>query len=134
MSIFDVGKACTFSKMNLEITFNGKPAPDAKIWRRVKWQKERIDEFKTDEYGKITLPEVLQRSVTQFFPAEFVASQAVVVTFEDKEYEIWINSKRNPEANSELDGKDINLKCELTDESRLVTNYRYEFLTNCEIL
>lgn len=134
MSILDLGKACTFSEMQLEITHKGEPASGAKVWRRVKWQKERTDEYAADEQGKVVLPEILERSVMQLFPSEFVVSQALVVTYGDEEYKIWINSKRDPEKNSELDGSDIHLKCELTDERRLVTGYRNEFLTNCEIL
>ncbi|WP_143735563.1 DUF4198 domain-containing protein [Microbulbifer mangrovi] len=134
MSILDLGKACTFSQMQLEITYKGEPAPAAKVWRRVKWQKEKVDEFKTDEEGRVELPEIMERSVMQLLPSEFVVSQAIVVTYMDEEYKIWVNSKRSPEKNSELDGSDIHLKCELTDERRLVSDYESDFLTSCEII
>lgn len=134
MTILDLGKACTFSEMQLEITHKGEPAVGATVWRRVKWQNERTDEYDADENGRVLLPEVLERSVMQLFPSEFVVSQALIVKYAGEEYKIWVNSKRNPEKNSELDGSDIRLKCELTDERRLVTDYRNEFLTSCQIL
>ena len=71
MYILDVGKACVFSETKLELTYNGKPAVVANIWRRIFLQKEVIDEFQLDEKGKIELPAVYQRSITQQLPVEF---------------------------------------------------------------
>ncbi|TLM78968.1 DUF4198 domain-containing protein [Microbulbifer harenosus] len=131
MLLTDIGKAYTFSEMRLEITYQGKPAAGAVVKRRIKWQRERLDEFFTDSNGVVVLPQVRERSVMQFFPSEFVASQALDVHFLDQEFNIWINSKRRPHKNSELDGKPINLKCELLNEGRLVRDFRAMLLTNC---
>lgn len=131
MSIFDAGKACTFSRMELEITHEGKPVKNALVKRTVSWKKDKVDEFRTDEFGRVVLPEVLERSVTQLLPLEFVVAQGVNVYYEDKEYEIWINSKRRPERNSELGGKDLSLKCELTNEAKVYREFRTLLMTSC---
>lgn len=132
MSIFDAGKACVFSETKLELTYNGKPAIGANIWRRISWQKEVVDQFQADSEGKIELPAVYQRSITQLLPVEFVVSQVFKVNYEGQDFEIWINSKRDPADNSELGGAQLNLTCELTDEAELHEEFDTLLLTSCK--
>ena len=132
MSIFDVGKACVFSEVNLKLSYNGKPAIGAKIWRRISWKKEVITEFQVDDQGEIELPAVYQRSVTKLLPIEFVVSQVFKVSFEGQEFEIWINSKRDPANNSELGGAPLHLNCELTDKAELHEEFGALLLTSCK--
>ncbi|WOX04012.1 DUF6795 domain-containing protein [Microbulbifer pacificus] len=131
MLFTDIGKAYTFSEMRLEITCQGVPAVGAVVKRRIRWQKELTDEFTADSSGVVVLPQVRERSIMQFTPSEFVASQVLVVQFSNQEFKIWINAKRRPQNNSELDGNPMTMKCELSDEQRLVTDFRNSFLTNC---
>lgn len=131
MLFTDIGKAYTFSEMRLEITYQGVPAAGAVVKRRIRWQRERMDEFTADSYGLVVLPQVRERSIMQFIPTEFMASQVLSVQFSNREFKIWVNSKRQPKNNSELDGATLTLKCELSDDQRLVTDFQNSFLTNC---
>ena len=132
MSFFDAGKACVFSEVNLSITDKGKPASVAKVWRRKKKKKEVIDEFDTDMEGRLKLPAVYQRSITQLLPIEFVVSQVFKIVFDGQEFEVWINSKRDSAVNSELGGIPLNLTCELTDEAILHEEFDTLLLTSCQ--
>lgn len=131
MSIFDAGKVCVFSEVNLELTHNGEPASGAKVWRRISWQKEIVEEFEVGSDGELHLPAVYQTSVTKFLPMEFVVSQVFEVTYNEQKFEIWINSKRSPEENSELGGAKLNLACELTDDAELHEEFDTLLLTSC---
>ena len=132
MSVLDAGKAWTFSEMKLQLTFNGSPAAGAKVVRTVEWHSPRTDEFVADEQGHVTLPEVRERSMTQLLPVEFVVAQDVKVYFNEQEYEIWINGKRNPDENSELGGKPLVLQCEITDELEDRRDFGTLLFTNCK--
>lgn len=131
MSFFDGGKSCVFSEVQLKVTHNGKPASGAKLTRYVSWQKDIVDEFTLDENGEIKLEAVYQRSLTSLLPVEFVVAQSITVSYEDSEVEIWLNSKRSPEPNSELGGKELTLSCELFDEPELHEEFNALLLTNC---
>ncbi|HEY8569130.1 DUF6795 domain-containing protein, partial [Microbulbifer sp.] len=131
MAVLDIGKAYTFSGMNLKITHKGNPAANAKVTRIVEWQKEQVDEFTTDDSGIVTLPEVKERSLSQLLPVQFVAAQVVNVEFEGEEYEIWVNSKMSPEKNSELGGHPLDLECELTREPIAVEDFDTILVTSC---
>lgn len=69
--------------------------------------------------------------MSQLLPLEFVVAQGVNVYFNDTEYEIWINSKRRPEKNSELGGKELKLKCELTAEPKIYREFSTLLMTSC---
>ncbi|TLM78969.1 DUF6795 domain-containing protein [Microbulbifer harenosus] len=132
MAVLDIGKAYTFSGMNLKITHDGNPAANAKVTRIVEWQKEQVDEFTADEHGYVALPEVKERSLSQLLPVQFVVAQVVNVEFEGKEYEIWVNSKMSPDKNSELGGHPLDLKCELTREPVAIEDFDTILVTNCQ--
>lgn len=131
MSVFDIGKACVFSQVKGQVTFEGKPVSGAKIVRIAKWQKEETDETMTDSEGNFELPPMYHRSVVKLLPAEFVTSQRLMVIHDNKEYGIWFTTKRAPEENSELNGKPLAFKCELTDEPRFDHSYRASIKTIC---
>ncbi|UTA46980.1 carboxypeptidase regulatory-like domain-containing protein [Simiduia sp. 21SJ11W-1] len=132
MSFFDAGKACTFSEMSLTLTYQGEPASGAKVVRTVEWQKPHVDEFYADDAGKLVLPELHERSLTQLLPVEFVVAQAIHVHYLGQEFEIWINSKRKPEENAELGGRPVKLRCELTDEPQVSREFDALMLTSCQ--
>lgn len=132
MSFFNAGKACTFSEMSLALTYQGKPASGARVIRTVEWQKQHVDEFRADDMGKVVLPELNERSLTQLLPVEFVVAQAIHVHYQGQVFEIWINSKRKPEQNSELGGQPVKLRCELTDEPEVNREFDALMLTSCQ--
>ncbi|WNZ56689.1 hypothetical protein QT397_04810 [Microbulbifer sp. MKSA007] len=131
MASFNPFKACTFSEMKIKLTLNGEPVSGAKITRSIQWQKEWIDTFTSDEDGIAVLPAKFSNSLTQVLPVEFVVSQAIDVSYENKNYEVWVYAKRSPGENSEM-GKPLNLTCELTDETRLEEIFDSALLTSCQ--
>ncbi|QIL90755.1 hypothetical protein GNX18_14010 [Microbulbifer sp. SH-1] len=132
MLLTDIGKAYTFSEMRLEITYQGKPAAGAIVKRRIKWQRERLDEFFTDSNGVVVLPQVRERSITQFFPSQFISSQLISVNFRNQNFEVWSYVKIQPDKNSEMGGYPLNLECELTRESKLDEEFDTLMITNCK--
>lgn len=119
MGLSDTGKVCLFSKMTGVIKLDGKPAANAKLVRTVNLNKDLVDETTTDEKGYFEFDAIFVRSVPQFLPMEFVASQYIVVYYQDKEYEMWNGVKRDPEENIESRGKPLIVECELNAETNV---------------
>ena len=111
--------SCVFSDIEAIVTLNGEPIEGARIVRRWNWQKERSDETTTDVDGRFSFPAVYERHLIRLFPAEFVVSQSLTVHYQAKEFPFWINSKREVELNSELDGQDLLFNCELTNDMEI---------------
>jgi len=79
MSIFDVGKVCTFSAVSGVITKDGQPVKNTRIVRVVDYQSKSQDETKTDEHGRFSMPAPFERSVTKLLPKEFVVGQSLLI-------------------------------------------------------
>ncbi|EPC03977.1 hypothetical protein L861_01355 [Litchfieldella anticariensis FP35 = DSM 16096] len=131
MSFFDVGKAYVFSPTRITITLNKEPLKNAKVIRRWNWNDEGEDHAFTNDDGVIELPEVRRRGITQFIPAEFVATQQIVVVIDGKEERVWLYSKREPGENAELGGKPLVLNCELSNEEKMYRDFGSPLLTKC---
>lgn len=131
MSILDIGKSCVFSEVNGTLLFNGKPAAGALVKRTVEYQRKESDETTADAEGRFSLPAMYHRSIVKFLPAEFVAAQTLRVVYEGQEYEIWVNTKRKHEENSELGGLPLNLTCEITSEEKLHEEFDTLLVTKC---
>lgn len=118
MSFFDIGKVCLFSETHGEVVLNGKPVSNAKVIRSIIWQHETIeDEISTKQDGSFHFAPKFSNTISKFLPGETVISQEIKIYHESKEYEAWITTKRDYEENSELNGKPLNLVCDLADES-----------------
>ncbi|GGX80730.1 hypothetical protein GCM10007160_04910 [Litchfieldella qijiaojingensis] len=131
MSFFDVGKAYVFSPTRIAITLNQEPLKGAKVIRRWSWNNQGEDHAFTNDEGVVELPEVRRRGVTQFFPAEFVTGQQIMVVVDGKEERIWSYSKRDPGKNAELGGKPLVLNCELSNEEKMYRDFGPPLLTKC---
>lgn len=131
MSIKDVGKQCLFSKMKGVITLNGEPATGAKLVRTANRAKPITDETTTDENGYFEFDAIFERSVTKFLPQEFVANQEIIVHYKGNEYDIWSAVKRSPEENTESKGKELNVRCELSDEKTMIMVNRSPISSRC---
>jgi hypothetical protein len=131
MAIFDAGKACVFSAVEGVLTLNGEPVKGATIMRKVEWQREDSDATVTDEKGYFRFPAMYHRSVMKLFPAEFVASQDIIAIVDGKEYFLWHTTKREPGENAELQGTQLNFKCELSNEPRFDHSYDASIETIC---
>ncbi len=132
MAFFSKKEVVLSSPFEATITFQGKPAVGARVKRVIKWQSDigEEDSTETDEQGYFSLP-AIKDSWRQLLPAEFVVYQDIIVEFEDREFKVWVHSKREEHEWAELDGRPINMRCELTDEIRRVEVDRGLLGTNC---
>ena len=120
MGLGDFGKVCLFSAVSGTITLDGRPLANARLVRTGDRDGPKVDETVTDANGNFAFPAMHERTITKFLPQEFVASQKMVVTYNDKNYEIWSSVKRKSEENTESRGKPLVVTCELNSEERSV--------------
>lgn len=120
MSLGDVGKVCLFSAISGTVTLDGKPAANARLVRTGDRDGPIVDETVADENGYFEFPAMFERTITKFLPQEFVASQEIIVTYNDKEYEMWSAVKRKRKENVESRGKPLVVSCELNSEEKSI--------------
>lgn len=133
MSLFDIGKACVFSQVEGVVTKNGQPVAGAKVQRIANWQSEVSDATTTNEKGEFSFPAQYERSIMGVLPFEFVAYQKITLNLEGQDYLIWESNKRSEEENAELEGKPIQLACELNDEPSAKFAGRVNIFGICEL-
>ena len=112
-------KSCVFSEVEAVLTLNGEAVEGARIVRKGNWQSEKPDETITDTNGKFRFPAVYERNFIRLLASEFAVSQSLTVHYQGKEFVFWVNSKREVEENSELAGKDLRFRCELTNDMQV---------------
>jgi hypothetical protein len=117
MSFFTGTEVVLFSPMEGKITFEGKPAANAKITRTIIWKGDagETDTFYTNQNGEFKLP-IKRAKVRIPLLMEFVLTQEVGVFYEGKDYSVWVKAKQDLGEYGELGGRPINLRCELTDK------------------
>lgn len=105
-----------FSPMSGYITLNGVPVKDVVLERKVKWSgdKEFKDAITTDENGRFAFG-VLKDHVKTSPLSQFVVNQSIYATHENKNFKVWVRGNLDGKEVSELGGKPINFRCELTD-------------------
>jgi len=112
-------KPCLFSGMTGVINYEGKPAANVRLLRKVEGKDE--DETITDENGYFEFKAVYQKkSLLSFLPTEFSVQQIITAIKDNKEYPMWVGVKRAPEENAESRGKPLVVSCELTLEEENV--------------
>ncbi|MGI9282960.1 MAG: DUF6795 domain-containing protein [Endozoicomonas sp.] len=132
MSILDIGKMCTFSKVSGVILNNGEPVVGATVLRESGYQKKVTDQTTTDEKGYFEMPAKFERTIAKYLPMEFVAGQTLTVEFEGESHSIWRSVKRSREENSESKGKPIEVKCDLQNEEKPIVVNRVVTITKCD--
>lgn len=122
-----------FSEMEGHITYNGEPVKNAKIERLIKWKDDvgEKDYVTTDSTGYFHLDTRKEFINTSGF-SQLVIAQEIRVNHQSTEIPIWAKAKRDKHEFSELDGKPVNFRCELTDELVPVTAGRGTLLTSCK--
>ena len=122
-SIFSYGvyamsaKPCLFSGMTGIVNYEGKPAANVRLLRKI--EGKDIDETITDENGYFEFKVVFKKkSFFDFLPMEFVVQQIITAIKDGKEYGLWSGVKRKREENSESRGKPLVVSCELSLEER----------------
>src|SRR5690606_25316302 len=133
MSLFSRTDVVLFSPMEGKMTFEGKPAVNAKIVRTVIWKGDdgETDIFYTAEDGTFKLP-IKRAKVRIPLLAEFVLTQEVSVFYKDQEFTVWVRSKEDLDIYGELGGKPKNFRCELTDERVRLEEFWGLFGTSCK--
>ncbi len=122
-----------FSEMKGYITLNGERVKNAKIERLIKWKDDvgEKDYFTTGEDGSFYLPTVTIKATLPKF-REFVASHEINVFIKDKKYPIWVLSKMNKKIYGELEGKAVDMTCELESEEKILRFKDSFLLTHCK--
>ena len=112
-------KKTLFSEMTGIITYEGKPAENVRLLRKI--ENKNYDETITDENGAFYFPAAYKKaSLFGFLAVEFVVKQDIIAYRDGKEYEMWNGVKRIPEDNAESRGKPLVVTCELTDEEKFI--------------
>jgi len=122
---------------------NGEPLPKTKIIRKLRWngnEEGLIEEFLTDEKGYFSLP-IHEEELSLNMLSQFVAKAELEVTTDSVNYELWYNTKFDPELHSETDGPIHNLRCDLASEevtvragvSKISTLCRWENMPESEL-
>ncbi len=132
MSIFDVGKVCTFSGVSGVLVDGGEPLKNVKVIRETDYQGAREDHVFTDDDGRFSMPPAYERSVTKLLPQEFVVGQALFVEKDGERIKIMAGVKRKPEENVESKGKPFKIRCDLQSERKTFYVDGNLFLTKCE--
>ncbi|WP_051786560.1 carboxypeptidase-like regulatory domain-containing protein [Endozoicomonas numazuensis] len=132
MSIFDVGKMCTFSKISGVILNNGQPVAGAKIIRETRYEKTFSDQAVTDDNGYFEMPALFVRSIAKFLPMEFGAWQSMKIVLDGTEHKIWGATKTSKEENSESKGKPLIVTCDLSDDEQVFQVSGETFFTKCK--
>jgi hypothetical protein len=108
-----------FSEVHGTVLKDGKPVSGAEIIEKAKWSddadKNPMQRSITGQDGAFSFP-AMERSagLLRFIPASPNIAQTILIRYEGVEYVAWIHDKGSYDANVELDGKPINLVCELT--------------------
>jgi hypothetical protein len=106
-----------FSEVQGVVLKEGKPVAGAKVVREFIWawnDASQRDEVTTDASGKFKFDLASRVSlITSIFPHEPVISQKIKIIHHGKVYIAWDFTKHDYDENGELDGKKINIKCEL---------------------
>ncbi len=136
-----------FSEVKGRITLHGEPIEGALVTREYTFtwsDKKRTETTYTDKEGRFSFDEATGTMILgRFLPHEPVIPQAIVAHHQGKDYEVWMNSKRNYDSMGEMyslaDYREVNnpvinafregyilLECELaskesnTDDSGLI--------------
>lgn len=106
-----------FSAVQGVVLKDGKPLPGVKVVRTFNWawnDATQKDEAITDTSGKFRFETAKRISlITSIFPHEPVIDQEIIIHHENKKYTAWFFAKRDYEENGELNGKKINIKCDI---------------------
>ena len=110
-----------FSEVHGTVLNNGKPVLGAELVQQVVWSDNKNDvppqQTSSDADGRFSFP-MVERSagVIRMVPHQPVILQKILIRYEGVEYTAWRHTKNTYDANSELDGKPLNLQCELSRE------------------
>lgn len=108
-----------FSEVHGTVLSDGKPVQGAELVQEVVWSDNKNDvppaHTQSDAQGRFHFPAVEHRpGLLRGVPHQPVVLQKITIRHAGHEYTAWRHTKNSYEPNSELDGKPLNLECELT--------------------
>lgn len=119
MALFDL---ILFSEIRGIVVRNGAPVEGAEIAQDLSSPSEGRQHLRrtaTDAQGGFRLPRVSRFSVFgRLVPREPAISQTITIHHHGKDYEGWLYFKNDYDDNSELNGRAINLVCDLEREPK----------------
>lgn len=109
-----------FSKVSGTVLKDGMPLIGVPLRRAFNWrwgQEKGTDQAITNSSGEFQFPQISRESISASIPHEPVIGQFIYIDYEGEAYIAWQMLKRDYSVNGELNGKPINLVCELTREN-----------------
>lgn len=110
-----------FSEVHGTVLNHGKPVQGAELVQEIVWSDNKNDvppiRTSSDADGRFHFAEVVHGAgVTRMVPHQPVILQKIIIRYQGVDYMAWRHTKNTYDANSELDGKPLNLQCELSRE------------------
>lgn len=109
-----------FSEVNGIVLLDGKPVQGVEVDQEYSWHwgdKKDRKVTTTDAQGRFHFPLITGKSFTAgLLPHEPVIDQRMRLYYQGKEYQGWFHSKHNYDDLGELNGRPLNLVCDLNDE------------------
>ncbi|MGY4533728.1 hypothetical protein ACVW0Y_002861 [Pseudomonas sp. TE3786] len=108
-----------FSEVNGIVLLDGKPVQGVEVDQEYHWhwKDEKARRVTTtDAQGRFHFPLITGKSLTAALPHEPVVEQRMRLYYQGKEYQGWYQSKHNYDDLGELNGRPLNLVCDLNDE------------------
>ena len=103
-----------------QVMINGEPATFAEINQEIifSWREKIFKaETKSDMDGNFSLPAITYREVSaHLLPHQPNIRQTILISYNGVEYPAWFFNKSDYLLLTELEGKSVNLVCELTNE------------------
>lgn len=108
-----------FSSVHGTVLRDGKPVQGAELVQEVAWSDDKNDipsaHTHSDANGSFQFPAVEHRAgMLRAVPHQPVILQKITIRYEGRDYIAWRHTRNSYEPNSELDGRTLNLVCELT--------------------
>lgn len=106
-----------FCEVGGTVLADGRPLAGAEVERSWFWgfkEQRGRETVTTDAQGRFRFAEHSESSLLGgLLPHEALVTQKIVIRHDGREYEAWMNTRRDYERNSELDGRPAELVCAL---------------------
>lgn len=113
-------KLCLFSAVSGVVLRGGEPVVGAEVEREYLWgwkDRTRAERTHTDAEGRFTFAAATEKSMlASLMPHEPLVTQKIFIRDGGNEYKAWMFTKHNYRENGELEGRPIQLTCDLDSE------------------
>ena len=110
-----------FSEVHGTVMSHGQPVHGAELVQEVVWSDNKNDVLpirtSSDADGRFHFAPVERSAgLTRMVPHQPAILQRITIHYQGVDYMAWRHTKNTYDVNSELDGKALNLQCELSRE------------------